>query len=188
MVIVQAIMEKSRLFQKEYSERKEHRFFSIVWRLVNAFVFPVIGNLGRKWLLRGFGARIVADIVVYPSAKIFAPWNLVVESPWAVIGPRVEIYNKAKVTLGGHAIISQDTYLCTASHDVTSPVMALVTRPIVVEADSWIAARAVVLPGVTIHEGGVVGCASVVTRDVAPWTVVGGNPAKFIKKRELRND
>ena len=52
----------------------------------------------------------------------------------------------------------------------------------------WIASGAMILPGVTIGEGAVVTAGSVVVKDVEPWTVVGGNPAKMIKKRELKND
>ena len=50
----------------------------------------------------------------------------------------------------------------------------------------WLGARAIILPGVTIGEGAVVAAGAVVTKDVEPWAVVGGNPAKFIKKRELK--
>ena len=51
----------------------------------------------------------------------------------------------------------------------------------------WLGARAIILPGVTIGEGAVVAAGAVVTKDVEPWAVVGGNPAKFIKKRELKD-
>lgn len=176
----------SSLFQRPYRERKEHPVRRLVWCGINLFVFPLVTNRMRMRLLRWFGAKIDAYLVVNPSVRIFAPWNLEVKAPWAVLAPHVEVYNKAKVTLGSHAIVSQGAYLCTASHDVSSPVMELVTKPIVLGDDTWVAAKAVVLPGVTLHEGAVVGCAAVVTKDVEPWTVVGGNPAKFIKKRVLK--
>ena len=66
------------------------------------------------------------------------------------------------------------------------PTFDLVTKPISIKDDVWIATGAYVLPGVTIGEGAVVGAGSVVTKDVEPWSVVAGNPAKFIKKRELK--
>lgn len=178
----------AKLFEKPYAEKKEQPVKMRVWRVLNATLFPVVTNRMRMRLLRWFGAKIENWLVTNPSTRIYAPWNLEVKAPWAVLGPGVEIYNKAKVTLGAHAIVSQNAYLCTASHDVSSPVMALVTKPISLEADTWVAAKAVVLPGVTFHEGAVAGCSAVVTKDVPPWTVVGGNPAKFIKKRELKDD
>jgi len=176
----------TQMWTKSYSEKKEHRFLQLVWRVVNLFILPCMPKKLKILTLRAFGAKIERSIVVKPGAKIFAPWNLEVKSPWAVIGPGAEIYNKAKVTLGGGVVVSQDAYLCTASHDVNSPAMTLVTKPIIVEDNAWIASKAVILPGVTIGKAAVVGCAAVVTRDVAPWSVVAGNPAKFIKKRELK--
>ena len=64
--------------------------------------------------------------------------------------------------------------------------MELTYHPISIEAQSWVAARAFVGPGVTVGEGAVVGACAVVTKDVEPWTVVAGNPAKFVKRREMR--
>ena len=64
----------------------------------------------------------------------------------------------------------------------------LITKPIMIMDNIWIASGAMILPGVTIGEGAVVTAGSVVVKDVEPWTVVGGNPAKMIKKRELKND
>ena len=97
----------------------------------------------------------------------------------------MDIYSKAKVVIGNQVVISQDSYICTASHDVSSPVMKLIKRPIMIGSNVWVAARATVLPGVSIGDGAVVGSCSVVTKDVQPWTVVGGNPARLIKKRIL---
>ena len=64
----------------------------------------------------------------------------------------------------------------------------LITKPIMIMDNIWIASGAMILPGVTIGEGAVVTAGSVVVKDVEPWTVVGGNPAMMIKKRELKND
>ena len=99
-------------------------------------------------------------------------------------GPRVEIYDKDAVTIGNGVIVSQDAWLCTASHDITDPRMALTLKPISIGNDVWIAARASVLPGVTIGDGGVVGACAAVAKDVPPWSVAVGNPARVVGKRE----
>ena len=78
--------------------------------------------------------------------------------------------------------------MLTASHDVSSPHFDLVRKPVVICDNVWIAMGAIVLPGVTIGEGAVVAAGAVVAKDVLPWTVVGGNPARFIKKRELTEE
>ena len=175
----------SNMFQRPYSEERRYPVRLKVWRILNVVLFPILPKRLKICLLRLFGARIEKSLVAYSSARIYAPWNLEVDAPWAVIGPRVRLYNKAKVSLGGHVIISQDAFICTASHDVASPQMALVAKPITIRRDSWVASHAIILPGVTIGEGAVVAAGAVVTKDVEPFTVVGGNPAKFIKQRVL---
>jgi putative colanic acid biosynthesis acetyltransferase WcaF len=101
------------------------------------------------------------------------------------LSERVDCYSVDTIRLGPHAVVSQYSFLCTASHDYTDPKMPLVTAPIIVEAGAWIAADVFVGPGVRIGEGAVVGARSTVFRDVGNWLVVAGNPAKVIRKREM---
>ena len=168
----------------EYSEIKENRLKFIVWSGVNRFVFPFLTRSWRNRIACAFGMKIGGWCGLRPSVKIYQPWNLEIGD--ALIGPRVKLYTKDKIKIGSAVVISQDAYLCTASHDIASPTMDLVTKPIVIEDNVWIAARAVILPGVTIGEGAVVGACAVVAKDVPPWTVVVGNPARAVGKRELK--
>lgn len=170
---------------EHYREDFPHRHRRVIWAVVNKLVFTILPWPGRKWLLRMFGAQL-DKVLVYRTVKIYAPWNLVV-GDWTCIGPRVEIYNKDKVEFGGNVVVSQDSYICTASHDVSSPAMALVTKPVKICDQAWVAAKATVLPGVMIGEGAVVGACAVVSKDVAPWTVVVGNPAHKVKERVLHD-
>lgn len=174
-----------------YQEEKPHRLRRIVWAVVNVTLFRLlIGSpmrIFRNGLLRLFGAKLPMHIEVYPSVTIYAPWNLEVGAH-SCIGPNVEIYNKAKVVLKDNATISQHSRIYTASHDITSAKHPLITAPVILESFSWVAADAFVGMGVTVGEGAVVGARASVFKDVEPWTVVGGNPAKFIKRRELRNE
>jgi len=66
--------------------------------------------------------------------------------------------------------------------------MPVITAPIRIERRAWVAADTFVGPGVTIGEGAVVGARASVFRDVDPWTVVGGNPARILKKYHLEED
>ena len=91
-----------------------------------------------------------------------------------------------KISIGANTTVSQGAFLCTASHDITDPLNTLITAPIVIEDQAWIGAKAFVGMGVTIGEGAVVGARAAVFKDVEPWTVVGGNPARFIKKRTIK--
>jgi putative colanic acid biosynthesis acetyltransferase WcaF len=99
------------------------------------------------------------------------------------IGPKAEIYNIDYVTLKRNAIISQYAYICTASHDISKPERPLIFAPIEIGEDAWVAASSIVGKGIKIGNGAIVALGSVVVKDVEPWTIVGGNPAKFIKRR-----
>lgn len=98
----------------------------------------------------------------------------------------MDCYSVDEIVVADQATISQGVRLCTASHDISSRTMELSTAPIRIAENSWVSGWSIILPGVTIGEGAVVAAGAVVTKDVEPWTVVGGNPAKFIKKRVLR--
>ncbi len=165
----------------EYHEIKPHRMKLLLWRIVNLCLFPLLPNGLRCLLLRLFGAR-VGKSLVYRSVKIYAPWNLTM-GDYSCIGAHVEIYCKDKVSIGDDVVVSQGAFICTASHDTSSQLMELVTKPIVIGARAWICAKVIVLPGVTIGEGVVAAAGSVVVKDVVAWTIVGGNPARAIKKR-----
>lgn len=158
----------------------------MLWNAVYWILFrPAIGPLFYKWrifILRCFGGDVDWSAHIYASAKIWAPWNLIMRQN-SCIASFVDCYNVDRIVIGESSVISQKVYLCTASHDITDPFHPLITAPIVVEDQVWIAADAFVGMGVTVGEGAVVGARAAVFKDVAPWTIVGGNPAKFIKKR-----
>ena len=104
---------------------------------------------------------------------------------YSCLSERVDCYNADWIRLGDQVTVSQDAFLCTASHDITSPIMELTTAPLILKDQCWVCARAIILPGVTLGEGCVVAAGAVVTREVPAWTVVGGNPAKLIGERRL---
>ena len=172
-----------------YHEVKPHYLKRILWFAVNRTIFRLC-SFGKaapagRFLLRMFGAKMGFRSMVYGTADVFAPWNLVLEDH-SCIGPHVKVYNKDKIIIHDHSIVSQGAYLCTASHDYTDPAHPLVTEPIHIGPNVWIAADAFVGMGVTIGEGSVVGACAAVFKDVDPWSVVGGNPARFIKKRVIK--
>lgn len=159
--------------------------WSLVWRLSTWFLPRSMGKGWKRLLLQLFGATIHPTACVYSSARIYYPANLVMEE-YSCLASDVDCYNVDKVVIGANSTISQGAYLCTASHDITNPYNPLITAPIVVGDQAWVAADAFVGMGVTIGEGAVVGARAAVFKDVEPWTVVGGNPAKVIKKRIIK--
>lgn len=136
----------------------------------------------RILVLRIFGASIGKSNFIYPSCNIWAPWLLETQDV-VTIGPGVEIYNPGGVRLEHHAILSQDAYLCGATHDYDSPDFTYVKKQIVIGPYAWVCAKAIVLPGVNCKEGSVLGAASVTSKNLDPWFVYAGNPAKQVKPR-----
>lgn len=124
-------------------------------------------------------------VYIQPTAKIWAPWNLDFASNIA-IDDSVNLYSVDTISIGTKVAISREVFLCTASHDINYPSRPLITAPIKICDGVWIGARAIIMPGVTIGEGAVVAAGAVVTKNVAPWTIVGGCPAKFIKQHEFK--
>ncbi len=139
----------------------------------------------RVFVLRCFGAQIGRNCRIRRTVKIYYPWNLRL-GDLCIIGDDVSLYSLDVITLGDRVMISQEAYICTGTHDHTLASLPLITKSIVIENDAWICARAFVGPGLVIASGAVVAAAAVVIKDVAAWTIVGGNPAKYIKKREIK--
>ena len=159
----------------------------LAWEVVWAVLFRPTPrwclNGWRRFLLRAFGAKIGRGTRIHGGARVWQPWCLAVgDNSWIAGG--ASLYSVDDITIGANAVVSEGAFLCTASHDITSPSFELQTKPLVVGDSAWICSRAIVLPGVTVGEGAVVAAAAVVTKDVPPWTVVAGNPAKVIKKRD----
>jgi putative colanic acid biosynthesis acetyltransferase WcaF len=139
---------------------------------------------GSRFLLRCFGAKIGLGVHVYPSATIYFPWNLEA-GDGSAIGENAFAYNLGPVTIGGLATISRRAHICAGTHDQTKPDFPVLRPPITIGPEAWVCADALVGPGVTIGEGTTLGARAVATKDVNPWTVVVGNPAREGKRREI---
>ena len=168
----------------------KHKFLRICWNIVWClFARPFPRKTFNSWklfLLRLFGAKIHKTADVYSSVRIYAPWNLEMNE-YSCLAPEVDCYNVNKVIIGAHSTVSQKSYLCSASHDITKIDNPLITAPIVIKDQVWIGANVFLGMGVTINKGAVVGATASVYNDVEPWTIVGGNPARFIKKRQIND-
>lgn len=140
----------------------------------------------RCMIARLFGAKLGRNIRLYPSVKIWAPWNLIMGND-SCLGSDVDCYNVDKITLGAHSTVSQYSFLCTASHDYTDVSMPLITAPIIIGEQVWVTADVFIAPGVTVGDGAVVIARSSVFTDVEPWAVIAGNPAQPVKLRVLKS-
>ena len=118
------------------------------------------------------------------GGKIWYPKNLRMDD-YTIIADGVNCYNMAPVCIGGGSVVSQGAFLCGGTHDYTRLDRPLVSKPIFIEQDCWVAAEAFVGPGVRIGRGAILGARAVAFSDLEPWTIYVGNPARPVKTRTL---
>lgn len=174
-------------YDSQEFDRGRPRWVEALWLMVQALFIRswIPGAWHRRWLLRIFGARIGVGVHIKPGVRVKFPWRLMIgDHTW--IGEDVWIDNLAPVEIGASCCISQGVYLCTGSHNWTSHTFDLIVEPIYIRDGAWVAAKAIVAPGVKVEEGAVLGLGSVATRDLEPWVVYVGCPAKKHRKRSIR--
>jgi putative colanic acid biosynthesis acetyltransferase WcaF len=165
--------------------RGRSRVTVLFWQITQATLFglspqPLYG--WRRMLLRLFGAKVGRKVLVRPTARITFPWKVeIAECSW--IGDDVGLYSLDKITIGRHAVISQRSYLCTASHDEENIAFPYKTAPIEVGDEAWIASDVFVGPGVTVGRGAVIGARSTVFDAVPASMIAFGSPAKVQRVR-----
>lgn len=184
-------MNKISLLENKSPFSLRNKVLRVVWWFVYVFVFsltpPWAMNRFRIFILKLFGAKIGSGSVIYPSVKIWAPWNLKMGCN-SCIGPDSDIYSMGHISIGSDVTISQGAVVCTGTHDIKTRHNDLQIKTVVIGNQSWVCAYAKIMPGITINEGSVVGLGAVVVKDVPPWVVVAGNPAKILKKRVVLNE
>jgi putative colanic acid biosynthesis acetyltransferase WcaF len=165
----------------------KNKLLRLLWNVVWFFFAswtPSRLHAYRRALLRLFGAQMGVRADVRGSARVWLPSNLVMHDH-ALIGPDVICYNQDLITIGKRALVSQGAFLCCGSHDVNHPHFPLITKPIVIEENAWVAAYSMVGPGVVIHKGAVLGARAVTFSNLEQASVYIGNPAVKIKDREV---
>lgn len=165
---------------------------SLPWQLAWFFLgLPVLRSTLlpfsglRVRLLCVFGATIGKGVVIKPGVRVKYPWRLTV-GDYCWLGEDCWIDNIADVNIGRDACLSQGSYLCTGNHDWSDRSFRLIELKITIGRGAWIGAKAVVCPGVVIGDGAVVAAGSIANRFVPAHEVHAGNPAKFVRKREIR--
>jgi putative colanic acid biosynthesis acetyltransferase WcaF len=150
-----------------------------LWWIVQALFFnssPQIMYGWRRWLLRLFGAKIGRGVAIRPNVRITYPWRLEIgDRCW--IGDFVELYTLDRIVIGDDVVVSQFSKIITGSHDFASPTFDMLTKPVTIESQAWVAANCFVAPGVTIGRGAVVLACSLVLKDVPELMVAAGHPA-----------
>lgn len=167
---------------KEYLGRILWTFFNIFFRYSPRIFFE-----WRNFLLRIFGAKIGSHVHIYPSATIYIPWNLKIGDE-SSIGEWTLVYNLGKVDIGSQTTISHRAHLCAGTHKYSNSKLPLMRLPIKIGDKAWICSESFIGPNVNIGNGAIVGAGSVVMKNIKPMQIVGGNPAKLIRRRTIKNE
>lgn len=158
--------------------------FAAVYIFCGAIALLPFHNL-RILLMRCLGAKIGKKVGLYRGFEIRSPWKLEIGNS-TLIGHNALLDARKGLIIGSNVNLSNDVMIWTLHHDYNSEFFDTIGDRVVIEDYCWICSRAVILPGVKIGYGAVVAAGSVVTKDVQPYTVVGGIPAKVISVRNKK--
>ena len=163
----------------------------LIWEIVWPLVFRPTPRWAlhswRRMLLRAFGAKVGVGCRIDPTCFVWAPWKLAL-GDFVALGPGVDCYSMDHIRIGSKTTISQRSFICTGTHDVASLLRPLVTKPVTIGSNCWLAAECMLMPGVEIGDGAVIGARSVVTRSMPSWTICAGHPCVPIKNRYINMD
>ena len=156
-----------------------------IWMIIQNTLFnhsPVFMYGWRRWLLRVFGAKIGTGVLIRPSVKITYPWKISI-GDFSWIGDDVVLYSLGNIIIGKNTVVSQRSYLCSASHDYGQSSFPVYVKTINIGNEAWLATDVFIAPGVSIGFGAVVGARSSVFCDLPDMMICVGTPAKPIKPR-----
>lgn len=161
----------------------------LLWYFINALFLKCSVNPSsalRIFWLKCFGAKIGKGVVIKPGVNIKYPWKLSIgDHSW--IGEEVWIDNLDQVSIGDHVCISQGAFLLCGNHNYKSSVFDLMIAPIILEDGSWVGAKSIVGPGVTLESHAVLALGSVASATLEAYGIYRGNPAIKIKERIIEH-
>jgi maltose O-acetyltransferase len=140
----------------------------------------------RRQLIRHIASSVGQEVIVKHNAQIGAGVGLIIGSR-SQLGHNCRIGNN--VTIGCDVLMGPDVVIMTSAHAFEDPNVpinlqgALPIRAVNIGDDVWLGTRVIIMPSVTIGRGAVIGAGSVVTKDVPPFAIVAGVPAKTIRYR-----
>lgn len=160
----------------------------ILWFLVSSVTinsYLPLPMAFKKWILTLFGAKIGVGFAIKPKVNIKFPWLLTI-GDYVWMGEEVWIDNLAPVTIGNHVCISQGVMFETGNHNYRSRTFDLFIKPIHLENGVWLGAKSIVCPGVVCHSHSILAVGSVATHSLEPYGIYQGNPAVWVKNRDIQ--
>ncbi len=139
----------------------------------------------RRFFYRMAGVKIGTGSTLHMGTRFYYPSNISIGKD-SIIGEGAVLDGRGLLQIGDHVDFATEVMVYNAQHDIESPTFSAITEPVVINDYVFVGPRAIILPNVTIGKGAVVAAGAVVTKDVEPFAIVGGVPAKVIGERNLK--
>jgi len=178
-----------KLTKKEVFQKIKNRLFNIFLEF-EVFLIHLVGKLPSHYLRRFFyrlaGIKIGKGSTIHMGARFYDPRNISIGED-SIIGEGVVFDGRDRLIIGNHVDIASEVMIYNSEHDINDPNFLAKNAPVVIEDYVFIGPRAIILPGVKIGKGAVVAAGAIVTKDVPPFAIVGGVPAKIIGERKIKS-
>lgn len=171
-----------------------NRLSAITLEFVTGFLWWGVGYIPihhvRRFFYRLFGMEIGQGSTLHMMGRIYDPRfisigkDTIIGEKFTLDGRRQLPNSQGGLTIGDHVDIASEVMIWTSQHDIRDPKFGAVEKPVHIQDYVFIGPRAIILPGITIGRGAVIAAGAVVTKDVAPLSIVAGVPAKEIGKRD----
>ena len=166
--------------------RKAHAWTLSVWADLRLYLLTCLGYVPshavRNFFYRAAGVRLARTSSIHWRARFFCPEGLSV-GEYCIIGNDAFFDARSGISIGECVNVAAEVRIYTREHDIDDPFFAETGAPVVIEDYAYIGTRVTILPGVCIGRGAVVASGAVVTKNVPPFMLVGGVPAKAIRER-----
>ncbi|MDH7476407.1 MAG: acyltransferase [Microgenomates group bacterium] len=140
----------------------------------------------RRFFYRLAGIKIGKGSTIHMGARFYDPKDILIGDD-SIIGEKAVLDGRDKLIIGNHVALASEVMIYNSEHDINDPFFKPTTAKVIIEDYVFIGPRAIILPGVTIGKGAIVAAGAVVNKDVPPFAIVGGVPAKIIGERRLKN-
>jgi len=140
----------------------------------------------RRVIQRSAGIKIGKGSTIHMGAVFYEPRGIEIGDD-TVIGENSVLDGRDRLKIGNHVALSSEVMIYNSQHDIHDATFKAISKPVTIEDYVFIGPRAIVLPGVTVHKGAVIAAGAIVTKDVEPFTIVAGVPAKKIGDRNLKD-
>jgi maltose O-acetyltransferase len=165
------------------------RFYNYYLDFLIAFLWwcsYLPSHLIRRLIFTLAGVRIGPHSTFHRGVRFYQPRGISL-GEGTIIGEGSLLDGRDRLTIGNHVDVASEVMIYNSQHDIHSPTFDPIIKPVTIEDYVFIGPRAIILPGVTIHEGAVIAAAAVVTKDVPSYTIVAGVPAKTIGERRIKD-